>query len=152
MVRGGLSDNLAKRPCPCSYCKKECISELGGTFILVLIGAASVIAASLFSNVANSDYALPFVAFAFGGTVALLILALGRYSGSLVNPAITVAVASAGLLKREMIAPYLFFQILGGVLAGAALKFFFGGLGGSASLFWCDQAFTRGRSKCRDDF
>jgi glycerol uptake facilitator-like aquaporin len=101
----------------------------------VLIGAASVIAASLFSNVANSDYALPFVAFAFGGTVALLILALGRYSGSLVNPAITVAVASAGLLKREMIAPYLFFQILGGVLAGAALKFFFGGLGGSASLF-----------------
>src|SRR5579884_2883568 len=85
-------------------------------------------------------------------SVALLILALGRYSGSLVNPAITVAVASAGLLKREMIAPYLFFQILGGVLAGAALKFFFGGLGGSASLFWCDQAFTRGRSKCRDDF
>lgn len=128
-------DNLANPRCPCFYCKKECISELGGTFTLVLIGAASVIVVPLLSNFAKPDYALVFVAFAFGGTAALLILALGRYSGSFVNPAITVAAASAGLLKRKMIAPYLFFQMLGGMLAGAALKFFFGGLGGNASLF-----------------
>ena len=69
--------------------------------------------------------ALALVALAFGGTVALMILAFGKHSGSVINPAVTVAVASARLLKKDLILPYLFFQILGGILAGLTLRLVF---------------------------
>jgi MIP family channel proteins len=91
--------------------------------MLVLIGPASVILLSLISL--SGLGALASIALAFGGTVALMILALGRYSGSVINPAVLIAVASAKLLKKELIVPYLVFQIAGGILAGLTLRFLF---------------------------
>lgn len=108
---------------PCSNCKKECLSELIGTYLLVLIGPASVI---LLSIVSLSGFeALALIALTFGGTVALIILFFGKHSGSVINPALTLAVASAKLLKRNLIVPYLFFQLVGGILAGFTLRFVF---------------------------
>lgn len=54
-----------------------------------------------------------------------MIIVFGHHSGSIINPAITLGSASAKLLKRNLIIPYLFFQILGGVLAGLTLRFLF---------------------------
>ncbi len=54
-----------------------------------------------------------------------MILALGVHSGSVINPAITLAVASARLLKKDLIIPYLFFQTIGGILAGLTLRLIF---------------------------
>jgi MIP family channel proteins len=108
---------------PCSNCKKECFAELLGTYTLVLIGPASVILLS-FVSLARFD-ALALVALAFGGTVALMILVLGKQSGSVINPALTLAVASAKLLRRDLIVPYIFFQLVGGILAGLTLRFVF---------------------------
>jgi glycerol uptake facilitator-like aquaporin len=65
------------------------------------------------------------IALTFGGTVAILIIALGRHSGAMINPAMTVAAASARLLKNRLFVPYLFFEISGGVLAGISLRFLF---------------------------
>jgi glycerol uptake facilitator-like aquaporin len=70
----------------------------------------------------------------FGGTVALVILGLGRYSGSIINPAITLATASARLLRRELVALYLLFQVIGGILAGFTLKLLFLSSGDGTSL------------------
>jgi len=109
---------------PCANCKKECLAELIGTYILVLVGPASVVISSLVPSMLGIE-SLFLIALTFGGTVGLLILALGRYSGSVINPAVTVAVASAKLLKKGLIAPYLFFQISGGLLAGVTLRFLF---------------------------
>ncbi len=108
---------------PCLNCKKECLSELAGTYLLVLIGPASVIVLSIISL--SGLEALALVALTFGGTVAAIILVFGKHSGSIINPAITVAAASAKLLKRHLIVPYLFFQMVGGILAGITLRSIF---------------------------
>lgn len=108
---------------PCSSCKKECLSELVGTYVLVLAGPGAVILLSLVSF--SGIIALSLTALVFGGTVALMILVFGRHSGSVINPAVTLAVASARLLKRELVIPYLSFQITGGILAGVTLRFLF---------------------------
>src|SRR5271157_2012119 len=102
---------------PFSTYKKECLAELVGTYVLVLVGPASVILSALSPSL-RGNASLGLIALTFGGMVSLLILALGVHSGSVINPAITIAVATAKLLKRELIIPYLFFQVIGGLLAG----------------------------------
>jgi MIP family channel proteins len=108
---------------PCYRCKRECISELIGTYILVVVGPATLIVLSLVHISALDTLLL--VALAFGGTVAIMILVFGRYSGSVINPALTLALASARLLKKDLVIPYLFFQLVGGILAGLTLRAIF---------------------------
>jgi len=109
---------------PCAGCKRQCTSELLGTYLLVFLGPGSIVAASLWGF--SSTEALLFVAAVFGSTVASVILVLGRFSGAHINPAISVGSAAAGLLKRELFLPYLVFQVTGALLAGICLKILFG--------------------------
>jgi MIP family channel proteins len=118
---------------PCYGCKKECLSEMLGTYLLVFIGPASVVAASLIPFFSSIE-ALVFVALAFGSTVAVIIVILGTHSGALINPAVTIASALAGMFKRELFVPYVVFQVIGGLLAGLSLKIVFGPLDSSTSL------------------
>ncbi len=110
---------------PCSSCRTECLSELLGTYLLVFIGPASVVLSTLFLGFQTLG-ALAFVALSFGGTVAILIFLLGKYSGAYINPALTAAAETAGLLKKGLLLPFLLFQMLGGLLAGLSLRFVFG--------------------------
>ena len=71
----------------CSRCKRECCAEFLGTYLLVLFGAGSVIVGSVIKGFSE----LVFVAGIFGGTVALVILLLGKHSGAHINPAVTIA-------------------------------------------------------------
>jgi MIP family channel proteins len=112
--------------------KKESLTELVGTYVLVVIGPASIIATSALSI--SEPLALCLVALAFGGTVSMVILGIGRYSGSIINPAITLAAASANLLRKELVVPYLLFQMTGGILAGLTLRLMFLSLGNSTKL------------------
>ena len=121
---------------PCSKCKKECLAELIGTYALVLIGPASIIILSIAAL--SGLGALALIAFAFGGTVALMIMVFGKHSGAVINPAVTLAIASAKLLKRDLVVPYLFFQLVGGMLAGLTLKIVF-----SSSMDLTDLGSTR---------
>ncbi|MHB8567590.1 MAG: MIP/aquaporin family protein [Nitrososphaerales archaeon] len=118
-----MSSALPISSFPCSKCKKECLAELIGTYILVLAGPASVILVSLMPLIGIE--ALTLIALTFGGTVGILILLLGKYSGTVINPAITVAAASVRLLRKDLIVPYLFFQLMGGLLAGITLRYIF---------------------------
>jgi glycerol uptake facilitator len=117
--------------------KKRLFSEFVGTYILVLVGPSSVIVTSLF---VHSPFIIPgierllLVALTFGGTVSALILILGKYSGAIINPAITIALASARVLKKEMLIPYLIFQIFGGIVAGLTLLILFGSIDTATSL------------------
>lgn len=121
------------RSIPWAACRKECLSEMIGTYLLVLIGPGSVVLASLLPF-ASSVEAVAFVAAVFGCTVGSIILVLGRHSGAHINPAITVANTLAGLFKRELFVPYVVFQVAGGLLAGLSLRLVFGTLESSASL------------------
>ena len=109
---------------PCSSCKKECLSELLGTYLLVVLGPSSVIVASLIPNFTAAE-SLVFIAFSFGSTVAFVIYFLGRHSGAIINPAITFGATFARILHSRYFVPYLFFQITGGLLAGLTLKLVF---------------------------
>jgi len=106
---------------PCSNCKKECLSELAGTWALVLAGPASVVLTASLSRAES----LPTIALTFSGVVALVILIAGRYSGAVINPAVSIAAMGSGNLKKGLLLPYLFFQITGGMLAGVTLRVLF---------------------------
>jgi len=118
---------------PCSECKSECVSEMGGTYLLVLLGPASVVVAP-FVGFPSYFEALAFVALVFGGTVASAILLLGRRSGAHINPAITLANVLSGRFERRLFIPYVAFQVAGGLLAGLSLKVALGWVSSSASL------------------
>jgi len=109
---------------PWSSYTKECFSELLGTYILVLIGPASVIITAALPPVTKME-ALALIATTFGGVVSLLILAIGKYSGAVINPAITIAATLSGNLKGSLLLPYLFFQCMGGLGAGFTLWILF---------------------------
>jgi len=70
---------------PFSAYKRECAAEFLGTYLLVLFGAGSVV----ISSALRGMVALLFIAGVFGGTVALVIFLLGKYSGAHINPAVT---------------------------------------------------------------
>jgi len=109
------------------------LSELLGTYLLVLIGPGTVAAVSLAQGITPFE-ALLIIGFAFGATVTLVILLLGRISGAHINPAITLAHTIAGKTTREMFLPYISFQILGGLLGAFTVKLIFSQYGSSADL------------------
>ena len=111
----------------------RCLSELLGTYLLVLIGPGTVAAVSLVQSIPPFE-ALLIIGFAFGGIVAIVILLLGRISGAHINPAITLAHTIAGKTRLEMLVPYISFQVLGAILGGFTLNFIFGQFGSPADL------------------
>jgi glycerol uptake facilitator protein len=128
-----LSGTSPRASAPVSGYARRCLSELAGTYMLVFFGPASVVLASLVPGLSPLEQ-LTFVALVFGCTVASIIVLFGRRSGAHVNPAITVASTLAGVHRKELLLPYVGFQVLGGLLAGLSLKVVFSGLASSAYL------------------
>jgi len=112
---------------------RRCVSELLGTYALVIAGPSSIILLSALS-LSSTPEALCLVALTFGVSVSLIILLIGEHSGAVINPALTLAAASAQLLRREFVISYLLFQTTGGILAGITLRLVFGPLGNATSL------------------
>ncbi len=99
----------------------------------MLIGPGTVAAVSLAQGIAPFE-ALLTIGFAFGATVTLVILLLGRISGAHINPAVTLAHTIAGKTSQEMFLPYISFQILGGLLGAFTVKLIFSQFGSPADL------------------
>ena len=102
---------------------RRCISELVGTYLLVLVGPASVVALPQLH--VGGLIALVVVALIFGGTVAIIIERLGTYSGAIINPALTLASFSAKLISGRLGVLYVISQFVGGVVAGLTLRLIF---------------------------
>ena len=113
--------------------QKRCLSELLGTYLLVLIGPGTVAAVSIAQDISPLE-ALLIIGFAFAATVALVILLLGRISGAHINPAVTLAHTVAGKTTLEMFLPYLSSQVLGGLLGAFTVKLIFSQFGSPADL------------------
>ncbi len=54
---------------------------------------------------------------AIGATLALVILLTSKISGGHINPAVSIAMASAGQLPTDELIPYIISQCLGGLVA-----------------------------------
>ncbi|WP_080792599.1 aquaporin Z [Corynebacterium pacaense] len=103
------------------------ISRLGaeaiGTFWLVFGGCGSAVFAAIFLNDDGIQLGIGFlgVALAFGLTVLTGIYAFGHVSGGHFNPAVTVGLAVGRRFAWKDVIPYIIAQVIGGLIAGAAI-------------------------------
>ncbi|MGY2443553.1 aquaporin Z [Pseudomonas sp. SDO52101_S400] len=96
---------------------KRSVTELLGTFWLVLGGCGSaVIAASSPLGIGVLGVAL-----AFGLTVLTMAFAIGHISGCHLNPAVSVGLVVGGRFPAKELPAYIIAQVLGGILAAALL-------------------------------
>lgn len=104
----------------------RCVAEATGTFALVFAGTGAIIV----NDVSGGLVTHPGIAMVFGLIVMAVIYALGDVSGAHINPAVTLAFWSAGRFPARQIAPYIFSQCAGGLLASLALLLMFPGHSG----------------------
>ena len=98
------------------------IAEFIGTFCLVLFGCgAAVIAGATTEGIAPSGIGLLGIALAFGLSVVVMAYAIGPISGCHINPAISVAMLTAGQLSVKDTIGYVVSQCLGAIAASAVL-------------------------------
>lgn len=87
-------------------------AETLGTFVLVFFGCGAAV---------YSGGDLVATGLTFGLTVVVMAYAVGRVSGGHFNPAVTLGAVLGGRLPWNRVGAYMAAQLLGGLLAGAAL-------------------------------
>lgn len=102
------------------------VAEIVGTFGLVFCGAgAAAIDADTDGSLGRVGIGLT-----FGLVVTAMVLAFGRTSGAHINPAVTLGLWLAGRFPGRRTAPYLMAQLVGALVAAAALRGVLGGTPG----------------------
>jgi aquaporin Z len=97
---------------------RRMVAEFFGTFWLTFGGCGAAVLAAGFPG-----FGIGFlgVAFAFGLTVLTMAYAVGHVSGGHFNPAVTLGLWAAGRCANKHVVPYLIAQVVGAILAAAAL-------------------------------
>jgi MIP family channel proteins len=99
---------------------KAAVAEFVATFALIFIGAGAVITASA----GNLD--LVGVALAHGLVLAIMVSITGHISGGLVNPAVTIALWTAGKISTQRGAVLIVAQMLGAVVGALLVRYTMG--------------------------
>jgi aquaporin Z len=92
---------------------KKYAAEFIGTSALVFMGCGSAV-------IAGEKIGFLGISLAFGLSVLVMVYAIGPISGCHINPAITIAMLTAGKIKAKDAIAYIVAQCLGGI-AGAAV-------------------------------
>ena len=92
---------------------RESLAELIGTFVLVFVGAAAVLVAPIFGVLVP--------ALAHGLILCALIYTYGHISGAQINPAVSLALTIGGQQSASKTAYFIVAQVIGGIIAAAAL-------------------------------
>jgi MIP family channel proteins len=93
-----------------------------GTFTLVFLAIATVIATGVVTGGEMDAGRIVAIALAFGLTIFLLVAAFGHISGAHVNPAVTLAAVVTGKMGVAKGVAYILAQVGGAVLAAYVLK------------------------------
>lgn len=97
---------------------RRVVAEFFGTFWLVFGGCGAAVLAAGFPNLGIGFLG---VSFAFGLTVLTMAYAVGHISGGHFNPAVTLGLWAAGRCMNKHVLPYIIAQVIGAILAAAAL-------------------------------
>lgn len=90
-------------------------AELIGTAVLVFFGVGAALLAD----------SIAACAIAFGLTVVVMSVTVGRVSGCHLNPAISIAMFLDKKLSSKDLVGYIIFQIIGAIIAGALILYLF---------------------------
>jgi aquaporin NIP len=91
------------------------LAEYIGTFFLVFFGCGSMILSETMAGYDSS-----FVPIIWGGTVSIMIYAVGHISGAHFNPAVTIAFTIIKRFPRKRVAGYILSQV-GGALSASLI-------------------------------
>lgn len=97
---------------------RRCTAESLGTFWLVFGGCGSAVFAAAYPEL---GIGFAGVALAFGLTLLTMCYAIGNISGCHINPAVTLGLVAGGRFPARELVPYALAQVVGGILAAAAL-------------------------------
>jgi len=98
------------------------IAEIFGTFLFFFVGMGAVV---LTAATPDNNGGLVGIALAHGLALAVMVSALGAVSGGHFNPAVTFGVWIAGRIDTARAGMYVVAQLVGGLLAGLALRLVF---------------------------
>ena len=122
----GVTEAPAPGPASVSNIARIMLAEATGTFMLVLVGTAVAIAATLGKNTAGPAYDSLAVALSFGLILIAIVGAIGQVSGAHVNPAVTLGLAIARKFPWRHVPTYAVAQLAGAVLASFVVWAAFG--------------------------
>lgn len=97
---------------------RRCAAEAFGTFWLTFGGCGAALLAAAFPNLGIGFLG---VALAFGITQMTMCYMIGHISGSHINPAVTCGLTAGGRFPAKEAIPYIVAQVIGAIVAGAAL-------------------------------
>jgi glycerol uptake facilitator protein len=100
------------------------LAEFIATTILVVFGNG-VVANVLLNRTKGNGAGWITITFGWGMAVFIGVFISKEYSGAHLNPAVSVAMAVAGKLAPKMLPLYIGAQMLGGILGGALVYFFY---------------------------
>ena len=98
------------------------VAELVGTFVFFFIGAGAIVTSTY---APSAGLGLIGIALAHGLALSIMITTFGATSGGHFNPAVTLAFLSTRRIKPDLAALYIVAQLVGGTLAGLALRLVF---------------------------
>jgi MIP family channel proteins len=97
---------------------KPAVAELVGTFAFFFIGAGAIVA----DTYSKHAVGLLGVALAHGLILSIMVSVFGATSGGHFNPAVTIGFLATRRFKVDTAAVYILAQLIGGTLAGLALR------------------------------
>ena len=100
------------------------IAEILGTFLLMLLGNG-VVANVLLKNTNGENSGWIVITTGWALAVYVAVLVAGPYSGAHINPAVTVALAVAGLFEWTSVPSYILAQFIGAMLGSFTVWIFY---------------------------
>lgn len=109
---------------------KKYLAEFIGTCVLVTCGCGSAVAANTLLAQTGAGVPLAYstllIAFAFGLSIVAMAYSIGNISGCHINPAVSIAMLTAGKMSAKDFCGYIIAQVLGAIAGSALLTWFFG--------------------------
>jgi glycerol uptake facilitator len=131
---GEKQNSQPTTPHPSFSLPRRLVGELLGTTLLVLFHAGLAASSRVLqatSGQPKTGASLLFLALTQGLALFAILMVVGRVSGALINPAVTLALASLRRLPPREALPYLGAQVVGGVLGATLVVLLLGKVAGT---------------------